>query len=549
MRLLPLAPCVIAILWSSLLPASAAEPPVALGGIVSSQAEGAMEGVIVSARRDGSPVTVSVVSDAQGRYGFPAARLVPGHYAITIRAAGYELAAAVAADIAAGQEAHADLALRQAGNLAAQLSNSEWLVSMPGSEKQKSFLTGCTGCHTLERIARSTHDAGEFLQVFDRMAGYYPGSMPIHPQRLEIMRGANFGPAMQASAEFLASINLSRDTSWSYALKTLPRPSGRATRVIITEYDLPRRTMEPHDVVLDSEGIAWFSNFGEASLGRLDPRSGAVSEYPIPEIKKGFPTGALDLEPDPDGNLWIALMFQAGIAKFDRKTEKISTWSVPKEWQSSRTQQSQMAPNFAHVDGKIWVKNSEKNVIYRFDPVAGSFVNLGEPKDPKTGRALSPYGVIADHANNLWLLDYGAADVAKIDAKTHEITVYPTPTPNSKPRRGRIDAQDRLWFAEFGGNAIGMFDPKSESIREWKLPTPWTVPYDVVLDRKGEAWSASMFSDRVTRLDPGSGAVVDYLLPRQTNMRRVFVDDSAEQVAFWAGSVHGASIVKLEPLD
>jgi virginiamycin B lyase len=520
-----------------------------LSGTVSSQEEGAMEGVVVSAKRDGATITISVVSDAQGHYPFPETRLAAGQYAITIRAGGYELAAPAAASVAPGRAARADIRLRQARNLSAQLSNAEWLLSMPGSDKQKSFLTGCTGCHTLERIAKSTHDAGEFLPIFDRMAGYYPGSMPIHPQRLQIMRGASFGPAMQASAEFLASVNLSRATSWDYPLKTLPRPSGRATHVVITEYDLPRRTMEPHDVVLDSDGIAWFSNFGEASLGRLDPRTGEVKEYPIPEIKKGFPTGALDLEPDQDGNLWVALMFQGGIAKFDRKSEKISTWSVPAEWQSSRTQQSQMAPNFANVDGRIWVKNSEKNVIYRFDPAAGSFVNLGEPKDPKTGRALSPYGVIADHANNLWLLDYGAADVAKIDAKTHDITVYPTPTPNSKPRRGRIDQEDRLWFAEFGGNAVGMFDPKTQTIREWKVPTPWTVPYDVVLDGKGDAWTASMFSDHVTRLDTHSGDFVEYLLPRQTNMRRVFVEDRPDAVSFWAGSVHGASIIKLEPLD
>jgi virginiamycin B lyase len=549
MRALPLAAALFAVLLLQPALPSPARAADALSGLVSSQEEGAMEGVVVSARRDGSPITISVVTDEGGRYVFPEARLAPGHYAIAIRAAGYELGAPAAAEIAAGKPARADMALRKARNLAAQLSSTEWLVSMPGSDKQKSFLTGCTGCHTLERIAKSTHDAAEFLQIFDRMAGYYPGSMPIHPQRLEIMRGASFGPAMQASAEFLAGINLSRNMEWDYPLKSLPRPSGRATRVIVTEYDLPRRTMEPHDVILDSEGIAWFSNFGELSLGRLDPRTGAVTEYAIPEIKTGFPTGALDLEADHDGNLWVALMFQAGIAKFDRKSEKISTWSVPAEWQSSRTQQSQMAPNFANVDGRIWVKNSEKNVIYRFDPATGGFVSLGEPKDPKTGRALSPYGIIADHRNNLWLLDYGAADVAKIDAKTHEITVYPTPTPNSKPRRGRIDAEDRLWFAEFGGNAIGMFDPKTETIREWKVPTPWTVPYDVVLDHKGDAWTASMFSDRVTRLDTKSGAFVEYLLPRQTNMRRVFVDDSSERVSFWAGSVHGAAIVKLEPLD
>ena len=34
--------------------------------------------------------------------------------------------------------------------------------------------------------------------------------------------------------------------NWEYPLKTLPRPSGRATHVVITEYDLPRKTLQPH---------------------------------------------------------------------------------------------------------------------------------------------------------------------------------------------------------------------------------------------------------------------------------------------------------------
>ncbi|MGA2396398.1 MAG: hypothetical protein ABSH03_23950, partial [Candidatus Lustribacter sp.] len=42
--------------------------PVALSGRVSSAAEGLMEGVVVTARRPGSPISVSVVTDAQGRY-------------------------------------------------------------------------------------------------------------------------------------------------------------------------------------------------------------------------------------------------------------------------------------------------------------------------------------------------------------------------------------------------------------------------------------------------------------------------------------------------
>jgi virginiamycin B lyase len=58
-----------------------------------------------------------------------------------------------------------------------------------------------------------------------------------------------------------------------------------------------------------------------------------------------------------------------------------------------------------------------------------------------------------------------------------------------------------------------------------------------------------MVTDQVTRLDTRSGQTVDYLLPRSTNIRRVFVDSSTTPVTFWVGSNHGASIIKLEPLD
>jgi virginiamycin B lyase len=51
------------------------------------------------------------------------------------------------------------------------------------------------------------------------------------------------------------------------------------------------------------------------------------------------------------------------------------------------------------------------------------------------------------------------------------------------------------------------------------------------------------------RLDPATGASVEYLLPRETNIRRVFVDNSTGPVTFWVGSNNGASIVKLEPLE
>ena len=68
--------------------------------------------------------------------------------------------------------------------------------------------------------------------------------------------------------------------------------------------------------------------------------------------------------------------------------------------------------------------------------------------DSRTGRRIGTYGLHSDAENNIYLLDFAAGNIVKVDAKTGSPTVYLTPTPNSRPRRGRVDAQGRLWFAE-----------------------------------------------------------------------------------------------------
>jgi virginiamycin B lyase len=529
--------------------AQAAAP--ALAGKVSSAAEPVMEGVLVSARKDGSTITVSVVTDDKGRYSFPADRLAPGHYTITMRATGYELEAPKSADVAAGATATADLALAPTKNLAHQLTNAEWLNSIPGTDAQKNFLLGCNGCHTYERIVRSTHDADEFLKVFERMGTYYPGSTPRKPQPLvgDARRNVGRSDSARQIAEWLSTINLSQQDKWSYQLKTLPRLTGKSTHVIITEYDLPSPLIEPHDVMLDRQGNVWYSDFDEMYLGEMDPKTGKVTQYPIPETKKGFPVGTLNLEFDRNDNPWVGVMYQGSIARLDRKTGKFDTWSTPKEWDTDADQLGHLALDGTPVDNKVWIKNSDGGNIYRLDLASNKMEDLGSFKDPRNGKRIGTYGIHSDSANNLYLLDFAAGNIAKIDAKTKALTVYITPTPDSRPRRGRVDEQDRLWFAEYQGNAIGMFDPKSEKISEWKLPTKWSSPYDAVSDRNGNAWTGSMLTDRIDRLDIKSGQYTEYPLPRPTNIRRVFVDDSKNPGALWVGSNHGASIVKVEPLD
>src|SRR3954466_2728386 len=104
--------------------------PAALTGRVSSVEEGPMEGVLVSARKAASIVTTTVVTDREGRYRFPASRVGAGQYALRIRAVGYELvgtAGAVSIRVGAQKTTVADLKLQKTHDLAAQLTNAEWL--------------------------------------------------------------------------------------------------------------------------------------------------------------------------------------------------------------------------------------------------------------------------------------------------------------------------------------------------------------------------------------------------------------------------------------
>jgi streptogramin lyase len=521
----------------------ATSPSAALTGRVSSTEEGPMEGVLVSAKRDGSTITVTVDSDEQGRYTFPRSRLEPGQYSLRIRAVGYELDSPASVQITAQKTATVDIKLRKKQDFSSQLTNTEWLLSMPGTGEEKFMMGQCGNCHTYERILKSHYTADDFLGILRLMASFSPGSTPAFPQARGIDGGAGV-TVRKETAQFLSTINLSTTDTWAFPLKTLPRPTGRATHVIVTEYDLPRPEAEPHDVLLDSDGMVWYRDFGTEHIGSLNPKTGKVVDYPMPEIKPGFSRGMADVEIDRYGNLWTGIR-QAAVIKFDTKTHEFtsccSNQDAAQKDPKNRTDFGMLAPVY-DADGKVKVWGFGPNMpgVNRLDLSTGQLQNF-YPN--------AVYGVNADSKGNGYGLEIANQNIIKVDAVTGEVKVYPTPTPNSGPRRGRMDAQDRYWFAEFRGNKIGVFDTRNETFREWALPTPWTGPYDVVLDKNGEAWTGGMFSDRVVRLNTKTGQFTEYLLPRDTNIRRVFVDNSTTPVTFWVGNNHGRSIVKVEPLE
>ena len=532
----------------------------ALAGQVSSQEDGTMEGVLVTVRREGATFTVTVVSDAQGQYSFPTNRLEPGSYTVSIRAVGYELPDVGQVMVDGQKTTQLDLKLRMAGDVAYQLSNGEWLLSMTGTIEQKQQFLGCVSCHTLERVVRSRYNAREFAHVVDRMRGWAQGSTPLRPQMRPDFVGTagsmNYStgdPSERAIriGEFASTINLSKVSRWDYDLKTLPRPTGKGTRVIMTEYDLPRPESLPHDAIVDEDGMVWYGDFGSQYLGKLDPETGETVEYPVPMTKPEVPAGNLDMNFDPQGNIFLGMMYQGVIMRFNLDTKTFDHWKSPVFDEGDDARTAMVTPTRANVDGKVWVGAVEE---YQVDLESGVWTAIDytkgvAPDGVEAASRIGSYGVAVDSMNNFYGMQLGGDHVTRVDAKTMVSTPHRTPTPNSGPRRGHMDQEDRLWFAEFRGNRIAMFDTKAEEFREWEVPIAWTNPYDAILDDNGFAWGGGMTNDYVARVNTETDEITMYLLPGTTNIRRVDVDNSTSPPSFWVGDNLEGTLIRVEPLE
>ena len=183
---------------------------------------------------------------------------------------------------------------------------------------------------------------------------------------------------VKSAAVLLANANLSSSPSWDYPMKTLPRPTGKATRVIITAYDLPRKESQPHDAVVTPDGkTVWYSDFGAQFAGELDPKTGKALEYAVPVLKPEQPRGSLEISLAPDGTPWFAMMYQAGIGKINPKTKVVTAYPFPAAWQNTTTQASMVSPQHSDVDGKMWTNNQEVRAHYRLDIKTGQYEDMG----------------------------------------------------------------------------------------------------------------------------------------------------------------------------
>lgn len=95
----------------------------------------------------------------------------------------------------------------------------------------------------------------------------------------------------------------------------------------ITEYPLPEGT-RPRRIAVTPDDLVWYTDYARGYLGRLDPQNGQLTEWPSPAGKKSAPYG---MAATADGQVWYS---ETGaepntIVRFDPPTRQFSTWPIP----------------------------------------------------------------------------------------------------------------------------------------------------------------------------------------------------------------------------
>jgi len=228
------------------------------------------------------------------------------------------------------------------------------------------------------------------------------------------------------------------------------------------------------------DGMVWFTEQANNRLGKVDPKTGQVTEYQDDYVSgKNRPTSQTMYDSDASRN---------GGSKHTIRVDS---------------------------QGYVWASGNPDS---RFDPKTGKYTELKE----------GAYSLALDKQGNAWFTTGNT--LTRVDGETLKETTYTPPSatvpkPNLFNRRITIDTDGMVWFAEFQVGKITSFDPKTEKFKEYSLPGPEPSPYALALDKNHIVWYSSQDTDVIGRLDPSTGKVIEYpYLHRENAMREFYYD-------------------------
>ena len=467
-----------------------------------------------------------MVYTSGGRYRAP--HLFPGRYEVSVRKPGF------AADtqtivVKAGATDTLNFTLREAPavprrqgefGFTTQRAGEAVLVSYdelyPREPGRAVFEKTCLYCHGKNFFPTKQYHETQWSHFIDVMTGV---------QQSE--RGAMIQPGTLSAADratVLAYLTKHfGPTSVRRGLKAdtdFPLDEAVLGAAMYVEYYLPldpkldagnkqRRTQEPH---FDPSGNVWYTDRSVPNrIGRVDPRTGEIKDFPLPD-PKADPHG---LTVDKQGHVFWAETVGFHLGWLDPQTGTMTRYPM------DATGQAKGRGHTPIVDSKdnVWFTVIGGDMLGKWDRATGK---ARVWKVPTPGAA--PYGIALDPEENVWFAEFRRGKIAKFDPKTEKFTEYDALTQPCTIRRLAVDAKGIVWYGGFSSGTLGRIDPKTGRVSEYDLPMPFAEPYDVWPDREGNIWiSDAGQGGALIKFNPATEKYTYYPSPQVTDQPKLAI--------------------------
>ena len=308
-------------------------------------------GAFVVAENAQNKMTVSVLSDAQGRYHI--GNLPAATYTVQISAVGYKSDPRPEVRLTHDQMASFDFTLQKAMVRWSDLSTYQGRQLLPKTKNhdlsyQDPFFTTCfQSCHSFQkRMATAAWDEDGWRQRVKYMRDVMMEGRRMSDDTLEDFVSyltTAFGPNSPKPQ--------SPEDMPQY--KSLVRPfSPKAMNIAYVEYDFGADNgMGPWSAVEDKDGMFWIPYYGRGNaVVRLNPKTAELTQFPLP-LPKMASTGIHSAIPAPDGTIWFTELAAGRIGHLNPVTKEITEYQNPPLPDGKRT-----TAHTVRVDesGRVW---------------------------------------------------------------------------------------------------------------------------------------------------------------------------------------------------
>ena len=272
-----------------------------------------------------------------------------------------------------------------------------------------------------------------------------------------------------------------------------PRLIDGNTDIIIEEWVTPTLGQRTRDPIEALDGTIWWTGMWASLVGRLDPKTGAMREYPLPSSARPH-----SIVPDDKGFIWYTGNSNGTIGRLNPADGSIKEFP---------TQARDPHTAVFHPNGKLYFTSQHSNMLGRLDPASG------EIREIETRR--KPYGIKVGAGNDLFIAFNGTNAIGRMDAESLEVSYYPVPNERSRIRRLDIDSKGDVWFVNSSLGKIGQLVVETGEITQWDSPSgERSHPYSMtVIDDIVWYNESGMRPDALVRFDPLTETFQSWAMP------------------------------------